>query len=26
VKPLTAHVLDRPLAEEDVLFWHGDMF
>lgn len=26
VKPLKAGVLSRPLREEDVLFWHGDLF
>lgn len=26
VKPLKDGVLRRPLSEEDVLFWHGDLF
>ena len=26
VKPLRDGLLDRPLKEEDVLFWHGDLF
>lgn len=26
VKPLRPGVLERPLAEEDVLYWHGDLF
>jgi len=26
VKPLREGMLRRPLAEEDVLFWHGDLF
>ena len=26
VRPLRAGVLQRPLTEQDVLYWHGDMF
>jgi hypothetical protein len=26
VKPLKDGVLSRPLREDDVLFWHGDLF
>ena len=26
LKPLREGILQRPLAEEDVLFWHGDLF
>lgn len=26
VRPLRPGVLDRPLTEQDVLYWHGDMF
>jgi hypothetical protein len=26
VKPLSDRVLKRPLAENDVLYWHGDLF
>ncbi len=26
VKPLAPGVLERPLREEDVLYWHGDLF
>lgn len=26
VKPLNDTVLQRPLAEDDVLYWHGDLF
>jgi len=26
VRPLTAGILDAPLSEADLLFWHGDLF
>ena len=26
IRPLRSGLLDRPLTEQDVLYWHGDMF